>query len=114
MGLAISDALHAHERHVADALATAEREAGNGKGISLEDAGFEVPWDSEGVARNTEDMVRAMETPADVVPPEVTLPGHLRPKMNDTTLATVFATEGKDKDPTQYAGLSAWLNKKED
>jgi hypothetical protein len=93
MGLAISDALHAHERHVADALAAAEREAGNGKGISLEDAGFEVPWDPDGVARNTEDMVRAT---------------------NDTTLATVFANEGEDKNPTQYAGLSAWLDKKED
>lgn len=98
LGIAVDDAARLHERHVADTLHAAEREAGNGRGISLEDAGL------------GELMVNA---------PLAALIAHAEAAQEEekpATLATVFAKEDPKPEPSAYAGLSAWLDqpKKED
>jgi hypothetical protein len=125
MGLAINDALHAHERHVADALAAAEREAGNGRGISLEDAGFNLPersanedvhclsgrqrsGDAEGGVAQRRGEESESEVPAGGSRP-VAGDGGVHGDLGPATLAAVFAKEDP-KPAFAYAGLSAWLD----
>lgn len=93
LGIAVDDAARAHERHVQEALDAASREAGNGGGISLEDAGFG-------------NLV--------VNAPLAALIAHAEAAQEEekpATLAAVFAKEDPPKpEASAYAGLSAWLD----